>query len=145
MQSQQKTNRPTINEDGNLLTDPNDIANAFNKFFTSVSSKYGIDDNPNEENEYSASVKDLVSSKLCNGVTFQIPEVTEDYVFKSLISMDATKATGLDGISAYFLKVSAGEITKSITHVLNSSIGKCVFPTQWKKLFPFSKMIQVLK
>ena len=79
------------------------------------------------------SVHNLLSTKLPDGVTFKIPEVTRDYVFKSLISLDCTKATGLDEISAYFLKLSAAEITESITHVLNCSIQGSIVPTQWKK------------
>ena len=87
------------------------------------------------------SVHNLLSTKLPDGVTFKIPEVTRDYVFKSLISLDCTKATGLDEISAYFLKLSAAEITESITHVLNCSIQGSIVPTQWKK----SKVIPIFK
>ena len=122
----------TIMKDDHLLSDPMDIgiANAFNEFFTSVSSKYAVRDNPLTGNDYAKSVKDFVSSKLRNGVTFQIPEVSEDFVRKSLTSLDVTKATGLDGISAYFLKISAEIISNCITHVLNNSIRNSVFPTQ---------------
>ena len=54
-------------------------------------SQYVISDNHNEDNDYSASVKiKYVSPKLRNGHTFQIPEVTEHFVYKSLISLDTT-------------------------------------------------------
>ena len=48
-------------------------------------------------------VKEFVSTKLPEGVSFQIPEITEGFVYKSLINLDPSKATGLDGIIAYML------------------------------------------
>lgn len=140
MQSQQRTN--LISDNGSVQTDPSDIANTFNSFFTSVSSKYiSAIDNINVYDDYMLSVKEFVSSKLPEGVNFQIPEITNGFVFKSLMNLDTCKATGLDGISAYMLKLAAREITGSLTHILNNSIKTSVFPTQWKhaKVIPIYK------
>ena len=65
-----------------------------------------------------------------------IPEeyfCTEEEVFDLLSSLDTTKASGPDGISAKMLKFIATSVTSSVTKLFNLSISKCQLPTMWKR------------
>ena len=57
---------------------------------------------------------------------------TEDEVFDLLTSLDSSKSTGPDGVSAKMLKETATSITYSLTKLFTQSISKGVFPSDWK-------------
>ena len=57
---------------------------------------------------------------------------TEPEVFDLLASLDISKATGPDGISAQMLKYTAESITPIITALFNQSISMGIVPDQWK-------------
>ena len=59
--------------------------------------------------------------------------LTEDDVYSVLASLDVSKATGPDGISQVLLKEAALSITPSLTKLLNFSLDKSIFPSDWKK------------
>ena len=66
---------------------------------------------------------------------------TPDEVYFYLSSLDPSKATGPDGISAQMLKQTADSITTSVTELLNLSLRSGCVPKQWKKsnVVPISK------
>ena len=72
---------------------------------------------------------------------FQFQEISEAVVHKQLLGLKATKAIGLDNISASLLKCSAQSITYSITKLINLSIRTGKFPGIWK----CSKVTALLK
>ena len=49
-----------------------------------------------------------------------------------LLSLDTTKSSGPDGISATMLKQTAGSIAPGITKLMNMSISTGKFTTAWK-------------
>ena len=67
------------------------------------------------------------------GVSFTIPQITTDFVLDSLRHIPTGKAVGLDGLSGYFLKLSAPSIASSLTAVFNLSLSSGSFPDLWKK------------
>ena len=78
-------------------------------------------------------LKVFVRSKLPLGVSFTIPPNTTDFVLDSLRHLPTRKAVGLDGLSGYFLKLSAPSIASSLTTVFNLSLSSGSFPDLWKK------------
>ena len=58
---------------------------------------------------------------------------SEEEVFDLLASLDVSKSTGSDGISARMLKFTASSITSSVTKLFNKSIAQARVPTCWKK------------
>ena len=124
-------NIKTITYENKTFTDDADIANTFNKYFTSVSEKY-----LNKEKSLSPNLKKLeafISTKLPKGNIFNIPYITEDFVYTFLTSLDNNKATGIDNISSKIIKISAPVITKQLTDICNHSIRNSCFPSIWKK------------
>ena len=56
----------------------------------------------------------------------------EDDVLEMLLSLDTTKSSGPDGISATMLKQTAVSIAPGITKLMNESIRSGNFPNAWK-------------
>ena len=57
---------------------------------------------------------------------------SEETILDQLKSLDATKSTGIDEISATMLKNTAHNIAPSITNLFNLSIKQGRFPDTWK-------------
>jgi hypothetical protein len=118
------TNINEISDDGNIVTEPREIANIFNNFFAEIGPKLA-DDLPEHNQIPESYVKPLNS-------IFRFQLVTETYVSKLLYTIKTTKATGHDRISAKLLKDSADIITKSLTTIFNKSILSGSFPDDTK-------------
>jgi hypothetical protein len=118
------TNINEISDDGNIVTEPREIANIFNNFFTEIGPKLA-DDLPEHNQIPESYVKPLNS-------IFRFQLVTETYVSKLLYTIKTTKATEHDRISAKLLKDSADIITKSLITIFNKSILSGSFPDDMK-------------
>ena len=66
---------------------------------------------------------------------------TSSKIRKHIFNLSPSKATGLDGLSAKLLKVSADIIAPQISAICNTSITTGVFPKEWKqaKVIPLFK------
>ena len=84
---------PHNKQDGDaIISDPGDIANCLNEFFTSVVTKYIPSDVPEYENR---KLSDYVSTKLDYSTKFTIPLISEEFVLKQLHNMDPKKLLAL--------------------------------------------------
>ena len=63
---------------------------------------------------------------------FLIKEVTEDFILKELNRLGVSKSTGLDGLSARFIKDGAEFLKKPITLLINMSITTGTVPEEMK-------------
>ena len=61
------------------------------------------------------------------------PPITSVFVLNSLQHLPTGKAVGLDGLSGYFLKLSAPSIASSLITIFNLSLSLGSFPGLWKK------------
>ena len=68
-----------------------------------------------------------------SNVSFELPCITESFVYKFLSRPDISTSTGLDGIGPRLLKLSSSVITKSITYIAQACISKGYFPDSWKQ------------
>ena len=66
---------------------------------------------------------------------------TENEVFHLLSSLDVSKASGPDGISAKMLKYTATSIIPMVTKLFNLSLSSGKLPSQWKhgRIIPVPK------
>ena len=116
--------------DGMNYHDYYDIANFFNEHFANISSSVQLNhasDPPNWER-----IAYYVDSKLPSGVSYCIPPISENFVRTSLQQLSTNKATGLDDLSSYFLKIATSSISPSLTAIFNLSISSGVLPDLWK-------------
>ncbi len=127
-----------IKEGDKIITEPSDICEHFNSFFTSIVKKYLPQQTKSPD---LTKLQNFITSRLDKNTTFVIPQIAVVDVEKGLKALDIHKATGLDGLSAKILKLSAPAISGPITHILNESITTGKFPTKWKtaKITPIHK------
>ena len=122
---------PLISDaDGEQILDPQKTANIFNSFFTSVSQTYT---DPSNELPYTdEKLKTFVTGKISSDVTFDLHAITKSYVQTQLSSLDISKATGLDDLSAKMLRLSSHIIAAPLTQIINLSIKTKIFPDSLK-------------
>ena len=63
---------------------------------------------------------------------FKFSPVGEEDILKSLLSLNVSKAAGLDGLSASFLKVGANQISSAIAQIINLSLYSGRIPNDMK-------------
>ena len=64
---------------------------------------------------------------------FKIPLMQENELLTTIKKLDSSKATGIDGISAKILKLSADIIAPSLLNIINISIYNGQFPDTLKE------------
>ena len=112
--------RKTINKstvDGKDIDSQESIGNELNQQFTTLIDKL-IGQNENERPNFTI-LDNFVNAKLLPGTDYNIPPISHVFVFKFPSSLKSSKATGLDGISAKYLKMFAPYITFSIVKLCN--------------------------
>ena len=72
---------------------------------------------------------------------FTLKAVSPDSVRKIIKGLKNSKASGVDNIDTYIVKLIADEASPAITHIINLSIQEAVFPTLYKaaKVIPLHK------
>jgi len=58
--------------------------------------------------------------------------ITEEEVYNTLISLDSTKVTGIDGISPAVLKNCVIALTKPLHYLFSYTIYYCCLPSEWQ-------------
>ena len=116
------------------ITSPEEIANAFNTYFTDIGPNLAssIDDT------------DITFDRFVKPATSKMTRfklVSHTKVVKLLNGLSNSKATGLDKISGKILKTAAPTIALSLTHIFNYAIITSCFPYEWKaaRLLPLHK------
>ena len=89
-------------EDGNELKGEEAIAESFNKYFTTISSCLLDGRTIDRNNQTKETTRPCVLS---------VPHLREQDVYKALYTIDASKATGSDGIPAKAVKVAVPYIS----------------------------------
>ena len=129
-----KENTNIFYENGQQLTDPNDISSAFNTYFTNIG--------PN--------LASKVDDSNCNFINF-LPPYSEHSLFltptniheilTTVRTLKSSKSFGHDGISVYLLKKIIHYIASPLMHIFNFSIssGKCPNALKIAKVIPVHK------
>ena len=103
--------------------DDTEKATLLNSYFSSCFNNAQPPLNMSDYNELNQSDQDSCPDQLL---------CIEDDILEMLLSLDTTKSSGLDGISAMMLKQTAVSIAPGITKLMNKSIRSGKFPTAWK-------------
>ena len=112
-----------------------ELSNAFNDHFSSIGPRLA-----NEIPDTVASPSHLhyLSDTNCQ---FELKTIGVSKVYALLCKLCKSKATGLDKISARFLRESADLIAEHLCSIFNKSIVTGIFPDEWKlsKVTPLFK------
>lgn len=112
-----------VNVDGEAISDPKEVANAFNNFFINIgqtlAEAFHNDTNVGNLPSYTKNL-------------FCFNNIDDDFVCKQLLKLSIGKATGIDGLSSRLLRTGALQIAKPLTHIMNLTISTAIIPTEWK-------------
>ena len=130
-----KTNYPdTIIENGNEISDPIEISNMFNEYFTNIGPKLAstLDNNTGHFTQF-------LSENNENSLFFTPTNNSE--ILKIVQSLKSSKSCGHDDISMHLLKKIIFYIVSPLTHICNLSFTSGVFPNSLKiaKVIPIYK------
>jgi len=73
----------------------------------------------------------LISLVLIDSIIDSL-SITEEEVYNTLISLDSTKATGIDGISPAVLKICAIALNKPLHYLFSYVIHYCCLLSEWQ-------------
>ena len=120
--SNESSSKIVLNIDGEITFDNLKVSEEFNSFYTNVASKL-VDKLPTPSRFFSdCFVFNFYSSKGVVPNNFSFKLVSEVKIFKHLNCLSSSKATGLDGIPARFVKDGASIIAGPLSHIVNLSI-----------------------
>ena len=138
--SKQGNENIILRESNALITDPSDVCNTFNTFYTTAAENIGFPDSIpsnlkpddlliNIINKYSKHPSIMrIKSHISNENSFSFDYTCEDEVAKVISKLDIKKAIGYDGIPVKILKISVSLLTPIVTLMINHCIDKCAFP-----------------
>ena len=132
------TSSPTqLYQDGVVVTSPAKMAELQNKYY--------IDKVRSIRQNMPAQKKDplhLLRQKMQGRIQpFSLDSVSPDQVDKIISKLKNSKASGIDMIDTYILKLVKPNIVPAVCHIVNLSLQTCKLPTKWKiaKVIPLFK------
>ena len=123
--------------EGNIETSPAKIADIQNQYYINKVST--IRKNFKEQDR--DPLKILKKNLEGNQASFSTRAVTPEEVDKVIRNLKNSKASGLDNLDTYILKITRKKIVPSVCHIVNLSIQANKFPNKWKiaKVIPLYK------
>ena len=118
-----------------ICSDLSEIAEHLNLYFTQIAENIiKTKVNPSNYCEYEppTALKEFVNSKIPKKGGFIIPKVTDIQVEKLLKSLNLSKATGMDKISAKFVQMATPALVRPLCSIMNTSIETDTVPDLWK-------------
>ena len=135
------TNFSFIEVNGQQISNPVGISNAFNEYFINIQHTNISVPDCIDSNEQDAHLVNFIKSHISEATVFHIPPISTQHFIEDLKSNPNNKATGLDGIGIKPLKLALNVIAPSLTHIYNSSIARGTFTINFKQ----GKLISVCK
>jgi hypothetical protein len=121
-----KSSIDKIDKDGQILTDPLDIANEFNDFFTSVGVKIAESIEP-------TSVKPEEFMPLLDNIqNLDLGTTSQVHICDIIKSLKTKNSCDTDGLSTKLLQKLATEISWPLAHIFRLSLNSGVFPARLK-------------
>ena len=110
---------------GKMVTEPIDIANNLNDFFCNVGKKIN--------NDLKLNYQSNIDKWSYNPNGFKFQPITEQIVYKILMSLPNNKKGGTEQIPTYIYKILGPFIIEPMTNLINQIISSNTFPMIWKE------------
>ena len=130
------SNLSFIETEDKSVCDPTEMANTFNKHFTTIQQNADMVIPVVDTNKQNQRLTDFVESRINNSTVFHIPQISLKQVVEDLKNIPDNKATGLDRIGIKPLKVALNAVAPSLTHIYNAGIASSSFPDNFKRAKP---------
>ena len=120
-----------INVDSKCLNDPEAIGNAFNLFFTSISSNSLSKDDESKDFVYKQ-FADLKNNKIIRTGDFSFKQISAATVAKHLSTISPSSAAGVSGIPTKVIHSSAASLVIVLAKLFNKCLTEASMPNDWK-------------
>ena len=110
---------PLLGESGKVTSDPKEMAQELNKYFSTVFTKENLTDVP---------VKNMEAAKILSNVS-----ITEVKIKEKIKNLKLDSAPGPDGICPRLLKETIDIVTLPLRIIFEKSLGEGKCPEEWKK------------
>ena len=146
-------NKIILKEDNCILSQSQDVADVFNKYFSSVANYDGVPDGVDNlifreaiEKHNSHDGIRLIKAKIPPTTEFDFKCISEDTVFKYIKQLEGNKAVGHDGLSSKFIKLSGKLLAMPLCELFNRCVMSSQFPVDMKlaEISPVFKKIESL-
>ena len=114
-----------LNVNGSNITSEEEIANAFNEYFTNIGPSLA-----NSIHDSDALFEQFIKPAESKFSRFKL--VSGSKIVKLLKGLSNRKAAGRDKISDRILKIAANTIAPLLTHIFNHSLISNCFPYEWQ-------------
>ena len=140
--SRTKSDSIPLIENGEMITDDEEVCGIFNNFFRNIGSEIGFPENNQRPlNEILDQYKNhesvrMIKERIRRNATdqnFMFKFVCEHEVRKIIKSLSSKKAAGHDELPAQFIKKIAFKLVKPLTWLINESIRTNTFPEKMKQ------------
>ena len=121
---------------GEPVRDDKDIANEFNKYFSTIGPKLAGDIFSSDHDHQHYMTPESRGTNV-----FQFRNITNTQIKKEIKKAKATKSSGIDKISIKLLQAAGDSIIDSLTYIFNLSLNTGIFPDDLKyaKISPIYK------
>ena len=146
-------NKIIIKEDNCILSQSQDVADVFNRYFSSVANYDGVPDGVDNlifreaiEKHNSHDGIRLIKAKIPPTTEFDFKCISEDKVFKYIKQLEGNKAVGHDGLSSKFIKLSGKLLAMPLCELFSRCVMSSQFPVDMKlaEISPVFKKIESL-
>jgi len=121
-----KTFTDTFHDEEDIITDKLEIANKFNKFFTTVGPNLANNINYKGNKTH----KDFLNIKYTK--QFKFEEINKDVIIKVIKNMKSKSSCGFDGISTKLLKIIKDVLLQPLVIIINQTLNQGIFPHKLK-------------
>ena len=120
--------------DGQLITDDDKIADAFNQYFSTIGSTLS-------DNIIGNDIDPMRFLAPIDGSSFNFICITLQETIDALNDIKFSKSPGIDGISIKLLKDASNIVAGPLVNIFNVSLQRAIFPNDWKlaKVTPIFK------
>ena len=137
-----------IQDNQNILTDPKEVADTMNNFFTDIAKDIGSEcKNQPDISKFTCTKDFVLASEVFfkdhhsimnikssdSKKAFSFTHAMEDTTLKTIKSLNCSKATGTDCIPAKSLTLAADILAAPLTKIFNKSVDTNTFPDEAKK------------
>ena len=120
--------------DNNLITNPTEIANSFNDFFSSIATDI-VNDIPPTSSHFLSYIPDYHHDN------FSFEQVDNNKVLEIINSLESKSTLDIDGFNTILIKRASQQILIPLVHIINLSLYEGHFPESLKK----SRVVPIFK
>ena len=112
---------------GEAVTDDKDIANEFNKYFSTIGRKLAEDISSSDHDH-----RHYMTPESSGNDVFQFRNITNTQIKKEIKKAKTTKSSGIDKISIKLLQAAGDSIIDSLMYIFNLSLNTGILPDDLK-------------